>query len=127
MSFDVFLQAFRDGGAGRASDGAVLEILEPLVTSRREGWARVATVDGESDVFGIDDAGSGLMFVNPQGLVIWDVMVDIAKAAGFVVMPIGCGTCIVDERIVSDLPEGIPKPVVMVRSGAELAAVARSS
>ena len=35
---------------------AALRLLQPLVTQRESKWPRIATVDGEADVYGIDNA-----------------------------------------------------------------------
>jgi hypothetical protein len=43
-----------------------------------------------------------------------------ARAAGRVVMPVGCPVCLTDEGQRSDLPEGLQDEVVVVRSGMEL-------
>jgi hypothetical protein len=120
VSFDIFLQAFEGGAAGRASDQPVLDVLEPLIADREGGWARIATADGEADVHGLDDPGSGLMINHASGRAVWDLMFELARAAGFVVMPVGCGTCVVSEAARAELPEGVPEPVVTVRSGADL-------
>jgi hypothetical protein len=55
VSFDVFLQRFDGGDVGRADGATVLNVLEPLIDARSDGWARLRTSDGDADVYGIDD------------------------------------------------------------------------
>jgi hypothetical protein len=55
VSLDVFLQHFDGGEVGRAGGTTVLNVLEPLIDARSDGWARLRTSDGDADVYGIDD------------------------------------------------------------------------
>lgn len=66
------------------------------------------------------------MFNRPHGERVWGVMYELARIAGLAVMPVGCGTCVADETLLVRLPEDIPQPVVVVRSGAELIEAVRS-
>jgi hypothetical protein len=123
MSFDIFLQGFDAGNAApvdKTATRAVLAVLDPLVIHRASQWVRIATSDGEADVYGIDDPSSGLMFSHASGRHVWDVMFDVALAAGFVVIPGGCGTGVTDEATIAELPKGVPEPIVIIRSGADL-------
>lgn len=67
VSFDVFLQRFDAGDAGRAEADTVLELLEPFMDRRQpqHSFARLVTSDGTADVYGADDLGSGLMVTMP--------------------------------------------------------------
>jgi hypothetical protein len=121
VSFDIFFQRFENGEAARGDASVALAVLEPLVRERAEGWARIVTADGEADVY-MSDPASGLMVNHASGRDVWDVMFELARATGFVVMPIGCGTCVVDESSKADLPDGVPEPIVLIASGADLRA-----
>lgn len=121
MSFDVFLQGFEAGDAAPGDGAAAMAVLNPLITERDDhGFARLQTHDGTADVYGIDTPDDGLMFNHVGGRAAWDVIHAVAKAAGFVVMPVGCGTLLVDESLRPQLPEGIPEPVEVIVSGADL-------
>lgn len=123
MSFDIFLQGFHAGNAASADETAtraVLAVLDPLVIHRAGHSARIATSDGEADVYGIDDPSSGLMFSHASGRQVWGVIFDVARAAGFVVLLGGCGTGLIDEATIAELPDGLPEPIVVIRSGADL-------
>jgi hypothetical protein len=124
VSFDIFLQRFDDA----ATDGsAVMSVLRPLIVDEDDEhrFRRIVTGDGDAEVYG--DPASDLMFTHASGVEVWDVIVDVARAAGWVVMPVGCGTCVVDEAQRAGLPEFVPEPVVTVRSGAELIAAIKAS
>lgn len=98
-----------------------MAVLDPLIVERDEkGWAVIQTDDGTADVYGVDTPDRGLMFNHVGGRTAWDVIYAVADAAGFVVMPVGCGTLLVDEATRRELPDGIPEPVVPIRSGADI-------
>lgn len=121
MSFDIFLQGFSGGDAAPGDGVAAMAVLDPLIVKRDgEGFALIQTEDGTADVFGIDAPDRGLMFNHVDGRAAWDVIYAVAEAAGFVVMPVGCGTLLVDEALRHELPEGIPEPVHVIRSGANI-------
>ena len=54
---------------------------------------------------------TGFMFNHVDGRAAWDVIYEVAQAAGFVVMPIGCGTLLPDEAM-----RGTCQPMVRSRS-----------
>jgi hypothetical protein len=119
VSFDIFFERV-DGG--EADPDAVMAVLEPLVVERGDGFLRIATGDGEADVY-IGRPSDGAMVNHAAGRIVWDVMYDLAVAGGFVVIPVGCGTCVTDDSMRAQLPERAPEPVVTIRSGADLLAV----
>lgn len=98
-----------------------MAVLDPLIVERDgKGWALIQTDDGNADVFGIDRPDRSFMFNHVVGRTTWDVIYAVADAAGFVVMPVGCGTLLVDEAMRRELPEGIPEPVLPIWSGADI-------
>lgn len=120
MSFDIFLQGFRAGDAADGDGAAALSVLEPLILERDGSWARIGTADGEADVYGLDSPETGLMFNHVTGRAAWDVIHAVASDAGFVVMPVGCPTLVVDDARRAELPDGLADEVVLVRSGADI-------
>jgi hypothetical protein len=128
VSFDIF-QRFVAGEPAQADPGAVLGLLEPLVSrgQPQDGYIEVATSDGTADVYGTNDPGSSLMVNHASGREIWNLLFELATVAGFVVMPVGCGTCITETTDVADLPDGLPEPVTVIHSGADLLAAIGSS
>lgn len=59
---------------------------------------------GDADAYGLDDLSTGLMFTHLSGRAIWDVVFDVTRAGGFVVMPIGCPVGVLDERDAEHVP-----------------------
>lgn len=126
VSFDIFLQSFRCGEAASGEPGAVLRELGPyLAGTPSGGYARVRTGDGSADVYGL--GGAGLMINRASGELIWQLIVDVARAAGYAIMPVGCAVCVVRYEMIDDLPGDLQDGAVVVRSGDELLkAIARA-
>jgi hypothetical protein len=120
VSFDVFMRGFRAGDAADGDGAAAVAVLAPLVTNRDARWAHVTATDGEADVFGIDEPATGLTFHHASGRAIWQVMFDVARAGGFVVMPVGGPTCVPPGVAVEDVPDGHDGDVRTVTTGDEL-------
>ncbi len=120
MSFDVFLQAFRDGDAATADGAAAFAILEPRIADRGDAWARIRTADGGADLYGIDDPSTSLMVNHADGDQIWEVVYDLAFAGGYAVMPVGCPTCVTNDEVRRHLPRGIAESAIVVGAGAEI-------
>jgi hypothetical protein len=118
VSFDVFLQRFGDH-PGDAHAG--LRVLEPLLVSPPgDGYGLVRTTDGEAEVYGLGT--DSLMFTHASGRQVWQVMVDVAHAAGYAIMPVGCPTCVTRVEHVADLPEEVRSSVVVIQNGDDLLA-----
>ena len=121
MSFDIFLQRFVDGEAVDADGDSILAILDPLIAGRSGSWARIVTIDGEADVYGIDNPGSGLMINHASGRAVWDVLFELAERTGMAVMPAGCRWSVTDAGLIDALPAVSP-PAAVVTSGADILA-----
>jgi hypothetical protein len=119
VSFDVFLQRFYGGDAADGDGQAILNLLEPLMTERSSGFARVVTDDGGADIYGLDHPERGVMINHAEGRRIWDLIVELARAGGMVVMPVGCPACGIDPDASSHLPAGAPS-FELIGSGADL-------
>ena len=122
VSFDVYLQGFRDGEAEQGSGDAALDLITPLISRRTADWARVATDDGEADVFGIDQPSTGLMFNHLSGDAAWSLVFQVARAGGFAIMPVGCPTCVVSAEMLRALPDELASDAIVVSSGDDLLA-----
>lgn len=48
---------------------------------------------------------------------------DVAEAAGYVIMPVGCPVCIVSEDMRAGLPEEFRAAAVVVESGRDILSV----
>lgn len=68
-----------------------------------------------------------MMVDRANGTELWQLLADGADAAGWVILPVGCPTCITDDAQRRHLPEGLRQEVALVASGAELLVVMRDS
>jgi hypothetical protein len=127
VSFDIFLQGFRSGQAEDGDGDAAMGVIAPLISDRAKGWVRVATDDGEADVFGVDEPSSGLMFNHVSGAAAWSLIFDVARAAGFAVMPVGCRACVVSADMLRELPEELMADALVISSGDDLLAAVQSA
>lgn len=102
------------------------QVLEPyLVREEPEHhFAFVEYGDGSADVY-LD--GDHMMANHVVGDRPWDLLVEGARAADWVIMPVGCPTCITDAAQRAHLPVGLDEDVVLLSSGAELLHAIRSA
>ncbi|WP_422934220.1 hypothetical protein [Sinomonas sp. P47F7] len=127
MSFDVFFQGFRDGEAGTRGSDQMRQVLQPYIV-REDGDQRFALIecgDGSADVYlgGRD----GMMANHISGEQPWDLLVQGARAADWVIIPVGCPICITHETQRRHLPDGLDEDVVLVSSGDDLLRLIRSA
>lgn len=126
MSFDIFLQAFAGGAAAAGHPDEAFRALEPYLDgSPADGFARLITADGEAGVFGIGT--TGLMINHTSGESIWQLLVDVAAAGDYAIMPVGSPVCLVREDMKDHLPEALRADAVLVRSGADMMKVVVSA
>ena len=78
--------------------------------------------DGEADVFGIGQPSSGLMFSHLSGVAPWSLVFEVAQAAGFAILPVGCPACVLSVEMLSELPEELASDAIVVSSGDDLLA-----
>ena len=124
MSVDIFLQDFSAEPADRSA--TIGPILAALLDS---SGTRITTSDGAADVYGlVDSPVIGLMFNHVDGDAAWDVIYEIALAAKWVVMPVGCAVCVPSEELADSIPEELREmSFELVRSGADILRLVRSS
>ena len=120
MSFDVFLQGFRSEEAGSGDGVAVMGVLAPLIENTDGGYARIVVPGGQADVYGLEDPSSGLMVNRIAGSAAWDVLVEVAKAGGFCIMPAGCAVGVPKGVALDDLPFELRDNALAVTTGADL-------
>jgi hypothetical protein len=125
VSFDVFLQGFAHGQASPGRPEAALEVLTPfLAAPPRDGFAPLRTADGEAEAYGV--GGTSLMVTHASGARIWDLLVSVAKAAGWVIMPVGCSVCLTTADAAGHLPEQLRPNATVVTTGQQLLAAIRN-
>lgn len=117
MAFDIYLQGFVRREAAQGDGDAAMRVLAPFISERTDAWARVVTIDGEADVYGLDQPSSGFMFNHASDSGVWDLVVALARVAGFAVMPVGCPTSVVSVRMLSELPPELAAGAIVVVSG----------
>jgi len=122
MSFDIFLQRF-DGPLTDADKVALNAIIRSFAPASGRAFSRFETADGGADVYGEDDLANGMMINHAQGTLIWDVIVRIAQAGRFAIMPVGCPTCLTDPALAATLPSEIASDTRVVSTGRDLLAV----
>jgi hypothetical protein len=129
MSFDIFLVAFSKGEAIGADAELLDRLTRPHVLWRHQGSLRfpqIVLADGEADIYGLDDLGSGLMLNHVTGGG-WELMVTIAREARLVILPVGCRPAVASEDMLADLPEEMRREAVVVSSGEELCTLIESA
>jgi hypothetical protein len=121
VSFDVFLQSFSQEGGGTAA----LSILEPFMAAPPDnGHAQLVLANDTADVYGL--GSEGLMF-NHIGDFAWDLIVQVARAERWVIMPAGCPTCVLDQSVIAELPEELRPNAAVIGNAADLHRVIAAS
>jgi len=125
VSFDVYFQRFKDGDKASGGGEIVRQILQPFIVRENpeQNFALVEYGDGSVDVY-LD--GDSMLANHVGGERPWDLLVEGARAAGWVILPVGSPTCITEEAQRFHLPEGLDQDVSFVRTGEELLQVIRS-
>jgi hypothetical protein len=118
MSFDVFFQGFRHGDAEPGGGDAMRSVLAPHIVREdpAESFARIVSGDGAADVYLSKDS---MLANHIAGERPWDLLVEGAKAAGWVIMPMGCPVLITDGSDRAHLPDGLGVDAVLVHTGGD--------
>ena len=108
MSFDIHLQAFKDGDAVDREGAAVRQRLLAAAKhyEAESGFVEIGDDLAPADIYGVPPEGApleSLMFsrVGSNGL---DLLVEVAQMADLVVIPMGCPVCIVHGEQRQHLP-----------------------
>ena len=123
MSFDVFFQGFLAGEPSERGGAQMREVLAPHVSEEDRTFLRVRVGDGEADIYLRE---GGMMANHISGHDPWDLLVQGARAANWVIIPVGCPTCLTQPGQRQELPGGLDGDVVVVETGADLLAVIES-
>jgi hypothetical protein len=126
VSFDVFFQRFVHGDKAPGGGERMHQVLQPFIVREdpEHHFALVEFGDGTADVY-LD--GDGMMANHISGEQPWDLLVEGAQAAAWVIMPVGCPICITAEGQRSHLPAALDVDVALVGTGEDLLRVIRSS
>jgi len=120
VSFDVFFQGFLGGESSEHGGAQMREVLAPHISEEGAEFIRVRVGDGQADIH-LDE--HDMMANHISGRDPWDLLVQGARAANWVIIPVGCPTCLTRPGQVEELPEGLDEDVVIVETGADLLAV----
>jgi hypothetical protein len=123
VSFDVFFQGFLAGESSAHGGAQMREVLAPHISEHSETFLRVGVGDGEADIYLSND---GMMANHISGRDPWDLLVQGARAAGWVIIPGGCPTCLTQPGQQEELPDRLGGDVAFVETGADLRAVIES-
>jgi len=124
VSIDVFFQGFIAGGSSERGGQQMRDVLAPHATSRNGSAWRIRFGDGEADIYLSDD---GMLANHISGQDPWDLLVQGAQAANWVILPLDCPVCLTQPGQREELPDELgAETVVVVESGADLRAVIES-
>jgi hypothetical protein len=129
VSLGVYLQGFRNGDSASVEGSKVWQALEPHVVDSGDTWAKVCVGDGDAEVYGVDDFSTGLMFTHLNGREVWDMVFEVARAGGCVVVPAEGPVGVLDEVDAQHVPAALSDAVgvVVVSSGSDLLRLIESS
>ena len=124
VSLDVYFQRFVDGDSSPGGGDRMLEVLRSFIAREEpeHHFLLIERGDGSADVYLDDD---DMMANHVSGSDPWELLVLGARTAGWVILPVGCTTCITDEAQRIHLPEGLDEDVALVVTGADLLQVIR--
>jgi hypothetical protein len=119
VSFDVFFQGFDQGEPVRSGGSRMRDVLAPCIRRKEPdtSFLSIEVGDGTADVY-LDD--NDMLANHITGRDPWDLLVRGAAAAGWVILPVGCPTCLTHEDQKHHLPDELREGAVIVRSGADL-------
>lgn len=102
------------------------QVLQKFIVREEQEFesALVECGDGTADVYLEND---GMMANHVSGEKPWQLLVEGARAANWIILPVGCPTCITHEAQRAHLPEELAGDAILVASGEELLRVIRSS
>jgi hypothetical protein len=92
------------------------EVLAPHISEEDGTFLRVRVGDGEADLYLRD---GGMMASHIAGRDPQYLLVQGARAANWVIMPVGCPTRLTQSGQQEELPKGLDHEVVVVERGAD--------
>ena len=111
MTVEVLLQHFVAGGDGREGREHALAVLAPFLPQGLDpfGVGRVVTADGGAEVFGLSDRStSGAAgFGDLRGDEVWQVLLEVAAATGWTILPVGQAPILAPGQHLEDLPPSL--------------------
>ena len=104
--------------AGTGAEQALATIRSYVQGEFGPEYAQVVTGDGGMDVFGLSTPA--IMVNHAAGEDVWDLLVDVAWAASWAVLPVGCPARVTDVSLLAQLPEELQVDARVVTCGQDL-------
>jgi hypothetical protein len=123
VSFDVFFLGFVAGEPSAHGGAQMREVLARHISKEDGPFLQVLVGDGEAHIQLHD---SRMMANHISGRDPWDLLVQGARAANWVIRPAGGPIFLTQPGQLEELPAGLYDDVVVVESGADLLAVIES-
>jgi len=101
----------------------MMEVLAPHISEEDGRFIRVRVGDGQADIYLHD---GGMMANHIEGRDPWDLLVQGARAANWIIIPVGCAMCLAQQGQMEELPEALDEDVAVTETGADLRAVIES-
>lgn len=117
MSYDVFFQGFLAGESSGTGAAAMDRGLAPYVVERRGSFRHLRVGDGSADAY-VNDVG--MLANHISGVDLWEVLVEGARAANWVILPMDAPTCLTCPGQLEELPDGLGVAAVSVSTGADV-------
>lgn len=126
MSFDMFVQRFRDNDAPPMRRTVFHNVFGPYIDRAEPefNFFHLRAPDGgEADIHArLEPEFNGMMINHFSAGQVLDLVVAFARAADAVIMPVGCPTCVINAGQIPHLPEQLRNGTRLVGTGADLAA-----
>jgi hypothetical protein len=127
VSFDVFLQRFRNGGSAEADRELLSKFLRPYLVDSGHGFHDLRFGDGHAALFGYEDLGSGFMVNHLSGKEAWNFLVQVAMEASLTILATGCPAVVPRRDLIEHLPDELGEAAVVIDCGADLLRLVESS
>lgn len=122
MSYDIVLQGFRGGQLDPGGTDRALARLRPFITRSEPelGFVLLEYGNSRADVY----CGDHDLLVNQvSGHELWDILVDAARQADWVIMPVGGPVALTRAEQQTELPPELAAASRLVSDGDELLAL----
>lgn len=123
----MFVLAFHDGDTKPMPSEAFWEVLGPhaeTTDTHLQFWRIHAPDGGEADIYAsiVDQELESMMLNHFSAGDVLDLVVEFARRADAVIMPVGCPSLLVDTGQRRHLPEPLQEAVRLVTTGADIVA-----
>ncbi len=118
MSFELFVQRFKDGDSAPMPSGA-FDVFRPHVdrTEPQFHFWHVRTADGEAEIFANIESGTfgSLMIASFSGGAVLGLLIEFARQADAVILAPGCPSLLMAETQREHLPDELQADTLVVQ------------